>query len=159
LGKFFDPSPEIRSLEEKRLNKTPFWIQMGQDRLISWDGAIVRLAHYQVFDNAACVLRLRYFYPCGEGAPYTSYFNNTEIFTVLLVVETVIWVYLRARERVVLRLDEDIGMCSSEKVGSWRNIEVEFGSWRGERSRPLRSTADQTLASLELVITRTETVN
>lgn len=67
-------------------------------KTIPFRDAIIRLAFLHVLDNTVLVLQLRFFYPYSEGAVYTSYINDPEIFAALLAVEMVAMTVLRRRE-------------------------------------------------------------
>jgi hypothetical protein len=77
---------------------------------VSWRDAMIRLAFYHVFDNIVVVLQLRFSYPYAEGAPYTTYVNNSEIATWVLILQVYIWKLFRMRERYVARLQQKKAM-------------------------------------------------
>jgi hypothetical protein len=81
-----------------------------QHKPVSWRDAMIRLAFYHVLDNTAVVLQLRFFYPYGEGAPYTTYVNNSEIATSVLILQVCIWKLFRTRERYVAWLQKEKAM-------------------------------------------------
>ena len=71
---------------------------------------MIRLAFYHVLDNIVVVLQLRFSYPYAEGAPYTTYVNNSEIATWVLILQVYIWKLFRMRERYVARLQQKKAM-------------------------------------------------
>lgn len=83
---------------------------IDQYKPVSWRDAMIRLAFYHVLDNTAVVLQLRFFYPYGEGAPYTTYVNNSEIATSVLILQVCIWKLFRMRERYVAWLQKEKAM-------------------------------------------------
>jgi hypothetical protein len=70
---------------------------------------MIRLAYLHVIDDAVHVIWPRFCWAWDGGAPYTSYVNNSEIVTVLLVIEEVAWVCLKMRMRshAVVEAPED----------------------------------------------------
>jgi hypothetical protein len=66
---------------------------------VTWQDAVLRLAYYHIIDNTIHVIYLRYSWTFGEGQPYTSYINNSEILTVVLAVQMAVWTWLRMRTR------------------------------------------------------------
>jgi hypothetical protein len=87
---------------------------------VTWRDAVMRLCWYHVIDNAVHVFWLRYGYEFGDGAPYTAYVNNSEILTMLLVLQlgAWTWVQVRMREEVALEAEEKMeeGGCEKEKL-------------------------------------------
>lgn len=77
---------------------------------VSWRDAMIRLAFYHALDNTVVVLQLRFFYPYGDGAPYTTYFNNSEIATWVLILQVCIWKLFRMRERYLAWLQKKKAM-------------------------------------------------
>lgn len=77
--------------------------------LVSCQDAVIRLAYYQLFDNAVRVLRLRYYYPHNECAPYTIYINNSEVLTGPLALEVAAWTCCKLRENVKTLEDVEKG--------------------------------------------------
>ncbi|KAI8942840.1 hypothetical protein NX059_000880 [Plenodomus lindquistii] len=62
-------------------------VSMEEQKSVGWRDAALRLAYVHVVDSIVHVVWLRYFWKFGEGDPYTRYVNNSEIWTVVLVVE------------------------------------------------------------------------
>jgi hypothetical protein len=77
---------------------------------VPWRDAMIRLAFYHVLDNIVVVLQLRFSCPYAEGAPYTTYVNNSEIATWVLVLQVYIWKLFRMREGYVARLQKKKAM-------------------------------------------------
>jgi hypothetical protein len=73
-------------------------LEKEHDGIIS--NAIIHLAYYHVFDNAAHILRLRYCYPRDRGARCTTHVGNLEVFTAFLALEVIAWSYWKTRENV-----------------------------------------------------------
>ncbi|KAH7074098.1 hypothetical protein FB567DRAFT_453342 [Paraphoma chrysanthemicola] len=65
----------------------------------TWRDAIVRLAYYHIFDNAAHVVWLRFFWPHNDGKPFTEYISNSEILTVILTGLMVAWTWVQVQMR------------------------------------------------------------
>lgn len=85
------------------------------EREICFRDAMIRLAYYHVIDNTLHVIWLRYFWPFGEGGPYTEYFNNSEAFHIVLVWEMIVWSILRMCETNMTQNDDaEKGMDVSE---------------------------------------------
>jgi hypothetical protein len=61
---------------------------------VTWRDAAVRLAYFYVVDNTIHVLWLRYCWEFGNGQPYTSYLNNSEILTMFLTAQVLAWIGL-----------------------------------------------------------------
>ena len=78
-----------------RFDWTMIW---NTTELVSTQDAIIRLAYYHLFENAVRVLCLRYYRAHNEGAPYTTYVNNSEILTGLLALQVAAWTYCKMRE-------------------------------------------------------------
>jgi hypothetical protein len=74
---------------------------------VAWRDAMIRLAFYYVLDSIVVVLQLRFSYPYGEGAPYTSYVNNSEIATWVLILQVSIWKSFRMQERFLALLQKE----------------------------------------------------
>lgn len=71
-----------------------------EKRQVGFRDAMIRLAYYHVVDNTLHVIWLRYFWPYGEGRPYTDYTNNSEILNILLVLEVMAWTGYKMYESV-----------------------------------------------------------
>lgn len=69
-------------------------IDIQEPRLALLD-AVVRLGSYTVVDNAIHVLWLRFRYPHNGGKPYTTYFNTSELWTLILGAEVLLRIALR----------------------------------------------------------------
>ncbi|CAI9634531.1 unnamed protein product [Alternaria burnsii] len=74
---------------------------------VFWRDTMIRLAFYHVLDNTVVVLQLRFFYSYDEGAPYTTYVNNSEIASSVLIIQVCIWKFFRMRERYVAWLQKE----------------------------------------------------
>ncbi|KAF2804943.1 uncharacterized protein BDZ99DRAFT_146103 [Mytilinidion resinicola] len=77
-----------------------------------WRDLTVRLGYIHVIDNFLHVIWLRYFYADG---PYTAHINNSELFTVLLVVQVAVYSYARRCTCVKLHDDVEAGGADDEK--------------------------------------------
>jgi hypothetical protein len=75
-------------------------------QLINFRDAMIRLAYYSTIDNTLHMTWLRYFYPFGEGEPYTAYFNNSEVLSILLALEMIAWTCLKVREKSETQEDD-----------------------------------------------------
>jgi len=89
-----------------RFDRTMIW---NTTELVSTRDAIIRLAYYHLFENAVRVLCLRYYHPHNEGAPYTTYINNSEILTGLLALQVAAWTCCKMRENVKILGDIEKG--------------------------------------------------
>jgi hypothetical protein len=58
---------------------------------VSWRDAMVRMAYYHVIDNTIHMMWLRFSWTYGYPLSYTSYINNSEILTLLLLAQMVAW--------------------------------------------------------------------
>ncbi|KAF2108746.1 hypothetical protein BDV96DRAFT_605497 [Lophiotrema nucula] len=64
---------------------------------------IVRLSYIHLVDNIIHVVWLRYFY---EHGPYTIYINNSELLTVSVFTQLVIYTYARMKSHIVFTNNE-----------------------------------------------------
>jgi len=102
-----DPAATDRNhIVKPRFDWTMIW---NTTELVSTQDAIIRLAYYHLFENAVRVLCLRYYHPHNEGAPYTTYINNSEILTGLLALQVAAWTYCKMRENAKMLGDVEKG--------------------------------------------------
>lgn len=69
-----------------------------------WQDTIVRLSYIHMVDNLIHVLWLRFYQSSG---PYTSYLNNSELFTLLLFIQMGLYTYSRIKSHVIFTHGDD----------------------------------------------------
>ncbi|KAI1570538.1 hypothetical protein PtrCC142_009640 [Pyrenophora tritici-repentis] len=69
-----------------------------------WRDIAVRLSYYHVIDNTIHVLWFRYF---NTEAPYTTYLNNSELLTMVLLTTLVTYTYARMHTHVHFDHDDE----------------------------------------------------
>ncbi|KAF2495789.1 hypothetical protein BU16DRAFT_538424 [Lophium mytilinum] len=80
----------------------------------SWRDLTMRLGYILVVDNFVHVIWLRYFLADG---PYTAHVNNSELLTMLLVVQMAVYSYARRYTRVKFDNEVESGGTEDEKGG------------------------------------------
>ncbi|OCK85023.1 hypothetical protein K432DRAFT_439565 [Lepidopterella palustris CBS 459.81] len=111
----------------------------------SWRDLTVRLGYIHVIDNFIHVIWLRYFY---ENGPYTAHINNSELFTMLLVIQVSVYSYARRHTRIKLHCNVEAGGAKDEKgevrccPEGKRDPGNNCGAMTTELLKSLYSTAD-----------------
>jgi hypothetical protein len=100
------PGKHVLPLHRFLNDEVPLYRQM----YMPWRDLAVRLGYIHIVDNLIHVIWLRYYL---ENGPYTPYINNSEILTLVLLVQTGIYTFARMRTHVTfikITDDEEIGM-------------------------------------------------
>ncbi|KAF2711538.1 hypothetical protein K504DRAFT_465298 [Pleomassaria siparia CBS 279.74] len=69
-----------------------------------WKDTIVRLSYIHIIDNLIHIIWLRFYL---DNGPYTSYINNSEILTAVLLIEMAVYTYARIKSHVVFEFEDD----------------------------------------------------
>lgn len=93
---------------------------------------MVRLSYIHVVDNLIHILWLRFFI---DNGPYTAYLNDSEILTALLLVQVVVYTYVRMRSHVHFCRERDEESLVGSDV-STKRITAQKSWTKGLLTRP-----------------------
>ena len=96
----------------------------------------IRLGYIHIVDNLIHVIWLRYYI---ENGPYTLYINNSEIFTLVLLLQMAVYTYARMRTHVTFVRDADDDEEEGLGLEQWGQEVQSQQSWsEGLFTRPAR---------------------
>ena len=86
---------------------------VSQDCGYSWKDLAVRLGYFHAIDNFIQVIWLRYYY---VDRPYTAHINNSELLTIMLFAQLVLYSFTRLREHVILLCEAKKRVINAEMI-------------------------------------------